>query len=202
MGLTINSNFSTVSYGASAAMKTFHGAMSRSLKKISTGKAYAGGGTPGTTNMIANSVKYRKAVGYYETCYYATQASAASQAMIIADLESALEAAMAIESSIVSSVSYTADGAAISAATAATTAASIIGASLASAYATLNSYDYASTYYQNLAGAAEAAYSSVTDTDIAMEMSKYVKANVNAQAAQAMVAQANQSMASILNLLQ
>lgn len=201
MGLTINSNFSTVSYGASASMKTFHGAMSRSLKKISTGKAYAGGGTPGTADMITNSIKYRKAAGVYEACYYATQASAASQAMIVADLESALEAAMAIEASIVSSVSYTADGTALGSSTAASSA-SAIGASLASAYETLNGYDYTATYYQNLAGAAEAAYSSVTDTDIAMEMSKYVKANVNAQAAQAMVAQANQSMASILNLLQ
>ena len=48
----------------------------------------------------------------------------------------------------------------------------------------------------------QAAESTIRDADMAKEMSEYTKQNVLSQAAQAMLAQANQSSSSILDLLQ
>lgn len=48
----------------------------------------------------------------------------------------------------------------------------------------------------------QAAESTIRDADMAKEMSEYTKANVLTQAAQSMLAQANQSSSSILDLLQ
>ena len=59
-----------------------------------------------------------------------------------------------------------------------------------------------SNYLSNLTASADAAYTAVTEVDMAREMTKYVKNNVQSQAAQAMVAQANQGLAQVLNLLQ
>ena len=47
-----------------------------------------------------------------------------------------------------------------------------------------------------------AAESTIRDADMAKEMSEYTKANVLSQAAQAMLAQANQNSSAVLNLLQ
>lgn len=66
----------------------------------------------------------------------------------------------------------------------------------------LGAMDYATSYLQNASNAQETAYTSITEADMAKEMTNYVKNNVYAQAAQAMIAQANQSMAQVLNLLQ
>lgn len=62
--------------------------------------------------------------------------------------------------------------------------------------------DHASSFLQNSANTQDAAYQNITEADMAKEMTNYVKNNVFAQAAQAMIAQANQSMAQVLNLLQ
>ena len=59
-----------------------------------------------------------------------------------------------------------------------------------------------SDYMQNMAAAQDAAYETIADADMAAEMTQYVKRNVLSQAAQAMISQANQSMAQVLNLLQ
>ncbi len=59
-----------------------------------------------------------------------------------------------------------------------------------------------SNYLSNVATAADAAYTAVTEVDMAREMTSYVKNNIQSQAAQAMVAQANQGLAQVLNLLQ
>ena len=47
-----------------------------------------------------------------------------------------------------------------------------------------------------------AAESKIRDTDMAEEMVKFSKENILTQAAQSMLAQANQSVSGILNLLQ
>lgn len=59
-----------------------------------------------------------------------------------------------------------------------------------------------SNYLANAATSADAAYTAVTEVDMAREMTAYVKNNIQSQAAQAMVAQANQGLAQVLNLLQ
>ncbi|MBQ9486568.1 MAG: hypothetical protein IJU91_02035 [Selenomonadaceae bacterium] len=59
-----------------------------------------------------------------------------------------------------------------------------------------------SNYLSDLTSSADAAYTAVTEVDYAREMTQYVKNNVQSQAAQAMVAQANQGLAQVLNLLQ
>ncbi len=66
----------------------------------------------------------------------------------------------------------------------------------------IGALEQASSYLQNSAQAQDTAYTSITEADMAKEMTNYVKNNVYAQAAQAMIAQANQSMAQVLNLLQ
>ena len=48
----------------------------------------------------------------------------------------------------------------------------------------------------------QASESTIRDADMAKEMTAYTKANVLAQSAQAMLAQANQSASSVLSLLQ
>lgn len=204
MGLTINSNFSGVAYGASSAMKSAQGIMGRSLKKISTNKAYAGGGGGGAAAVKA-SAKYKISAAKNEAAYYKVQQDAASLSQTIAMQESKLEAIIANAGDSNLSITITtafAKDPAVGSVGDSITDASTLATSLATNYNTLQVYDYQASYYQNMAGAGESSYAAVTDTDIAMEMSKYVKANVNSQAAQAMVAQANQSMATILNLLQ
>ena len=79
---------------------------------------------------------------------------------------------------------------------------SAVATASANMNAAASALDQISSYLQNVASAQEAAYSAITDTDMAADMTKYVKNNVIMQAAQAMVSQANQSMASVLNLLQ
>ena len=66
----------------------------------------------------------------------------------------------------------------------------------------ISAMEYTSSYLQNSANIQETAYSNLTEADMAKEMTTYVKNNVQAQAAQAMIAQANQSLAQVLNLLQ
>ena len=252
MGLAINSNFSRVSYGASAAMKSQQGIMSKSLTRISTNKRFAGGGDAGT---VKQSYKSKSDVAAYEALYYKAQKEVASANVGVSAAESALDAISAYRSAKISGddttanqmlsvisgiantsyngekmsgltggsvqVGFNTSGAAsesisvssptsslaglsttMSGVSSASTAINNIADALASSYAGLEAADYASSFLQNMAGAADAAHSAVTDTDIALEMTKYVKANINSQAAQAMVSQANQSMASILNLLQ
>ena len=252
MGLAINSNFSKVSYGASAAMKSQQGIMSKALTRISTNKRFAGGGE---TETIKKSYLAKSDAAAYEALYYSAQKEVADVNVGVSAAESALDALSAYRSAVISGDTNQAtnmltvisgmgqssfNGSAIGGGTAtikigfsasgATPSLSVTGpsvagiksnieaetkaisgatnqiqslsANLSTAYAGLEAADYASTFLQNMAGAADAAYSAITDTDIALEMTKYVKANVNSQAAQAMVAQANQSMASILNLLQ
>ena len=66
----------------------------------------------------------------------------------------------------------------------------------------LSALETISNYLSNVATAADAAYTAVTEVDMAREMTSYVKNNIQSQAAQAMVAQANQGLAQVLNLLQ
>ena len=48
----------------------------------------------------------------------------------------------------------------------------------------------------------QSAESTIRDADMAKEMTEYTKQNVLSQAAQSMLAQANQNMSSVLGLLQ
>ena len=66
----------------------------------------------------------------------------------------------------------------------------------------LSALQQISNYLSDLSSSADAAYTAVTEVDYAREMTAYVKNNVQSQAAQAMVSQANQSLAQVLNLLQ
>jgi flagellin-like hook-associated protein FlgL len=66
----------------------------------------------------------------------------------------------------------------------------------------LNALDYISTHLSNMAAVQNETYETLTEADMAEEMTAYVKNNIYSQAAQAMIAQANQSMAQVLNLLQ
>lgn len=66
----------------------------------------------------------------------------------------------------------------------------------------LSAMEYISTYLSEMASVQDEAYSTITEADMAAEMTTYVKSNIYSQAAQAMIAQANQSMAQVLNLLQ
>lgn len=59
-----------------------------------------------------------------------------------------------------------------------------------------------SEYLDNMTALQEQAYSDLTEVDMAKEMTAYVKNNIYSQASQAMIAQANQSLAQVLNLLQ
>lgn len=72
----------------------------------------------------------------------------------------------------------------------------------ASVASVMGALEYANAFLQNAATAQDAAYSSITEVDMAREMTTYVKNNVLSQASQAMISQANQSMAQVLNLLQ
>ena len=248
MGLAINSNFSRVSYGASAAMKSQQGIMSKSLTRISTNKRFAGGGD---TETVKKSYLSKSDAAAYEALYYSAQKEVANANVGISAAESALDAISAYRTASIAGdsnasvylsvlsgientyyagsalktlgggsikIGFNATGGAaasltvsvpslngigsISGVSGATSKISTLASALATTYAQLEAADYASTFLQNMAGAADAAYSAITDTDIALEMTKYVKANINSQAAQAMVSQANQSMATILNLLQ
>ena len=249
MGLAINSNFSRVSYGASAAMKSQQGIMSKSLTRISTNKRFAGGGD---TETIKKSYLSKSDAAAYEALYYSAQKEVANANVGISAAESALDAISAYRSAKLSGdttadteytnvltgiedstyagsslaslkagavkIGFKANGdtantlnitapslkgiKGIGTVAAASAKIASLATALGTAYAQLEAADYASTFMQNMAGAADAAYSAITDTDIALEMTKYVKANINSQAAQAMVSQANQSMATILNLLQ
>ena len=249
MGLAINSNFSRVSYGASAAMKSQQGIMSKSLTRISTNKRFAGGGD---TETIKKSHLSKSDAAAYEALYYSAQKEVANANVGISAAESALDAISAYRSAKLSGdntaatqytnvltgiedstyagsslaslkagavkIGFKANGdtantlnitapslkgiKGIGTVAAASAKIASLATALGTAYAQLEAADYASTFMQNMAGAADAAYSAITDTDIALEMTKYVKANINSQAAQAMVSQANQSMATILNLLQ
>ena len=66
----------------------------------------------------------------------------------------------------------------------------------------ITALSYASDHLANMTSTMDNAYTAITEADMAEEMTKYVKSNIYAQAAQAMIAQANQSMAQVLNLLQ
>ena len=66
----------------------------------------------------------------------------------------------------------------------------------------INALEYISTHISNMADVEEQAYTNLTEADMAKEMTSYVKSNIYAQAAQTMIAQANQSLAQVLNLLQ
>jgi len=66
----------------------------------------------------------------------------------------------------------------------------------------LNTLEYVSSHLTNMANVETEAYTTLTEADMAEEMTNYVKNNIYSQAAQAMIAQANQSMAQVLNLLQ
>lgn len=59
-----------------------------------------------------------------------------------------------------------------------------------------------SEYLDSMTALQEQAYSDLTEVDMAKEMTAYVKNNIYSQASQAMIAQANQSLAQVLNLLQ
>ena len=62
--------------------------------------------------------------------------------------------------------------------------------------------EYTSTNLTTSSENVQAAESTIRDADMAKEMTNYTKANVLLQAAQAMLAQANQSSSSVLSLLQ
>lgn len=66
----------------------------------------------------------------------------------------------------------------------------------------ISALEQISNYLSDMATSADAAYTAVTEVDMAREMTSYVKNNIQSQAAQAMVAQSNQSLAQVLNLLQ
>lgn len=66
----------------------------------------------------------------------------------------------------------------------------------------LNALEYISEHLSSMASMEETAYTSLTEADMAAEMTSYVKSNIYAQASQAMIAQANQSLAQVLNLLE
>ena len=66
----------------------------------------------------------------------------------------------------------------------------------------INALSYMSSYLSDMASISDEAYETMTDADMAYEMTVYVKNSILAQASQAMIAQANQSMASVLTLLQ
>jgi len=66
----------------------------------------------------------------------------------------------------------------------------------------ISALEQISNYLSDVATSADAAYQAVTEVDMAREMTAYVKNNIQSQAAQAMVAQANQGLAQVLNLLQ
>lgn len=66
----------------------------------------------------------------------------------------------------------------------------------------INALEYVSEHLSNLASVQDEAYTTLTEADMAAEMTNYVKSNIYSQAAQAMIAQANQSLAQVLNLLQ
>lgn len=83
-----------------------------------------------------------------------------------------------------------------------TTAINDVAKEQANIGAALEAMNYSSDFLSTMATAQDNAYSSITDADMAKEMTTYVRNNVLSQAAQAMISQANQSMAQVLNLLQ
>ena len=68
------------------------------------------------------------------------------------------------------------------------------------AHAALDVLDNAVNYALN--ENTQSSESTIRDADMAKEMTAYTKANVLAQSAQAMLAQANQNASSVLSLLQ
>ena len=78
----------------------------------------------------------------------------------------------------------------------------VVSAQQANVGAGITALSYASDHLANMTSAMDNAYTAITEADMAEEMTKYVRSNIYAQAAQAMIAQANQSMAQVLNLLQ
>ena len=62
--------------------------------------------------------------------------------------------------------------------------------------------EYTSTNLTTASENVQASESTIRDADIAKEMTNYTKNNVLLQAAQSMLAQANQSSSNVLSLLQ
>lgn len=79
---------------------------------------------------------------------------------------------------------------------------SAIGNQRAALGGNISALEQISNYLSDVATSAEAGYTAITEVDMAKEMTSYVKNNIQSQAAQAMVAQANQGLAQVLNLLQ
>lgn len=77
-----------------------------------------------------------------------------------------------------------------------------IAAKRADLGANISALEQISNYLSDIATASDASYKAVTEVDMAREMTTYVASNIQSQAAQAMVAQSNQSLAQVLNLLQ
>lgn len=107
----------------------------------------------------------------------------------------------ALTNSIISSGAITSSGT-DTIVTALTDAISSVVAQQGSIGAALEALDYSASFLNSMANAQDTAYTSITEADMAKEMTTYVRNNVLAQASQAMIAQANQSMAQVLNLLQ
>lgn len=97
---------------------------------------------------------------------------------------------------------------AITAASAITTAADVDSAlnnvikSHTALGASMSALDKISDFLSDKASFTQAQYEAATEVDLAREMTAYVKNNIQTQAAQAMVAQANQGLAQTINLLQ
>lgn len=66
----------------------------------------------------------------------------------------------------------------------------------------LNRLEYTDSNITTMSDNVTNSESTIRDADMAKEMTNYTKANVLSQAAQAMLAQANQNQSSILSLLQ
>jgi flagellin len=81
------------------------------------------------------------------------------------------------------------------------TALDAVNSSLASIGAGQNRLDYTVENLKNAIVNVRAAESSIRDVDMAEEMAQYTKSNVLSQAAQAMLAQANQASQGVLSLL-
>lgn len=65
----------------------------------------------------------------------------------------------------------------------------------------INAFDKLSSFLSNAKTSSEAAYTAATEVDMASEMTSYISNNIRSNAAQAMLAQANQNLAKTLDLL-
>jgi flagellin len=202
----MESNVQTVAARVNAIDSTLSNITDGLLEMKNLAVSYAAAGSSNSTEQAALAAAFstlKTAVGDMAKAQYAGDdlfTSSAISVLVSLDGSTSMTfSATSVMSSPSSLVTALSVGAAVSSFN---TALESISTRRAKLGGYLSALDQISSYLSSMASTTDAAYSAVTDVDIAKEMTSYVKNNIQSQAAQAMISQANQSLAQTINLLQ